>query len=506
MAEIAHRREEGVTAGAAAPAAPGPKPDATAEGGWPRWAYWAMAAGLLLFGVGGAVALYLLRDTPDPQQPPPQAPYVETGMARAQTEPLKIIGNGVVQPLAEIGLSPQVGGKVVYVHPKLVSGGVFQQGEVLIRLEQEDFRNQLRMAQARVEQRQVELQQAQAEARIARQEVQRLRQRLSADGAGAAAGEDGAELEADFDVAGRQDSELEPGDSLEDSLEAPDAGLGDVSALTLRRPQLQAARAALQSAQAQVDDAQLALDRATIEAPFDGHVRSEDVDLGQFVQPGQELARIYGSDAVEVVVPLTSNRAALIPELWALRAGAEAQGAKAMVTTRYGGRRFGWDGVVDRAKGFIDDQSRTVDVVVRVPDPFQPGRSVDERGEPTSQSSLVTQPPLLVGFYTTVFIQGEAPERYLSIPADALQDGDSVWALSTGDRTEQGEARLRIVPVTVILRADDRVAIAAPDLADGTPVVTSPIPTVTDGMTVRTRTEDRQDQGGQAQQAGGSGG
>ena len=95
----------------------------------------------------------------------------------------------------------------------------------------------------------------------------------------------------------------------------------DAGPLTLREPQLTAARAALEREEARVADANLALARTRVHAPFSGFVRDESVDVGQYVTPGQPLGRLFAADAVEVVVPLSDANAVLIPGLWELRAG-----------------------------------------------------------------------------------------------------------------------------------------------------------------------------------------
>ena len=91
--------------------------------------------------------------------------------------------------------------------------------------------------------------------------------------------------------------------------------------LALREPQLNAARAALDRDEARLADAKLALSRTKVTAPFAGFVQEESVDVGQIVAAGQPVARIFATDAVEVIVPLSDADAALIPGLWSLAAG-----------------------------------------------------------------------------------------------------------------------------------------------------------------------------------------
>ena len=119
--------------------------------------------------------------------------------------------------------------------------------------------------------------------------------------------------------------------------------------LTLREPQLKAAQAALNRGKAKVAEAELALYRTQVRAPFDGYVREESVDVGQFVNAGQPVGRLFAADAVEVIVPLADTNATLIPALWELRAGDAKRRVDARVIARYGDGIYAWDGYVDRA-------------------------------------------------------------------------------------------------------------------------------------------------------------
>ena len=208
-------------------------------------------------------------------------------------------------------------------------------------------------------------------------------------------------------------------------------------------------------------DAELALSRTEVLAPFTGIVRNESVDPGQFVAAGQGVGRLYASDAVEVVVPLSDADAALIPDLWRLAAGDGNRRVRATVSAEYGGQDHEREGYVDRAEAALDEQTRTIHVVVRVPRPFS--------GE---------GPPLLVGQFVEVRIDGVAPERYFTVPRAALRTGNEVWAL-------RGNNLVTIVPVQVLQRSDDVVYVTGALEADQA-VVVSGIQIATEGMVVRT--------------------
>jgi RND family efflux transporter MFP subunit len=385
---------------------------------------------ILVFGLPLAaivIAALLIRSRPAPPRLPPadRVPSVATSPVRAGSDRLPVFGNGTVRPRAEVDLAPQVSGRVVRVSPSLVSGGRFRAGEILVELDDAEFRNAVQQARALVAQDSVALLQADEEARIAREEYEQFRTRA--------------------DVT----TEANP--------------------LVLREPQLQAARAALARAQAQLADADLALERTRIRAPFDGVVRSETVDPGAFANVGQGLARIFASDAAEVVVPLTDDDAAMIPGIWSLRPGSDGASIPARVSVEYRGRSYSWDGYVDRVQTALDELSRTIDVVVRVEDPFRPGTPRE------GDSSSLPSPPLLVGQYTEVEIQGREGSYHV-ISRRALRPGNEVWAVA--------DSLIRIVPVEVLQQVQDSVFVTG-DFRPGDLAVTEGISLAANGMRVR---------------------
>ena len=386
--------------------------------------------------IAGSVALasFLVSRAPEPErvESPPQIPYAQTGTVIAGSGAIPVYGAGTVRPGAEVDIAPQVGGRIVWVDAGFQSGGRVQAGQTIFRIEEADYLYRVQEAEANLAARRVVLLEEQEQAAIARAEYERYSSRQG----------DGA------------------------------AQTG-VSPLTLREPQLEAARAELKRAEALLADARLALSRTRVTAPFDGHVREESVDAGQIVMAGQTIGRLFASDAVEVVVPLSDSDAALIPGLWELEAGDGEQGVQAIVAARYGAGKYAWKGYVDRGETSVDELTRTIDVVVRVPDPFSAG--IPAGATPSSGAS----PPLLLGEFVEVEITGVAPENFFRAPRAALQPGNELWVVNPG-------GKVSIVPVRVLQRADDEVFVTG-GLESGQAVITSGIQFATEGMLVSTK-------------------
>ena len=382
----------------------------------------------------GYVAYYLVSLAPEPErsEPPPQIPFAQTGRVAAGSGAIPVYGAGTVRPSAEVDIAPLVGGRVVWLDPGFQSGGRIKSGQLILRIDNADYLQRLREAEADLDTHRVALFVAQEKGAFARTE---------------------------FEEYTRQ--QLEAG-----------ASVGEPGPLALREPEIKAARAAIHRVEVQIAGARLALSRTELRAPFDGFVRGESVETGQFVAAGQPVGRLMAAAAVEVVVPLSDANAAMIPGLWKLRAGDAERRVPARVTARFDDASYVWKGYADRAEVSVDEQTRTIDVIVRVPDPFSAGVPANGSGD---------APPLLVGKFVEVEIKGLAPESYFRVPRAALQPGNEVWTVSE-DKT------VSIVPVHVLQRVNDEAFVTAA-LEDRQLVITGGLQFVTEGMIVQTGTD-----------------
>ena len=97
------------------------------------------------------------------------------------------------------------------------------------------------------------------------------------------------------------------------------------------------------------------LNRTVLRAPFDGVVKAENVDIGQFASRGQPIATLYASDTVEVRLPIADRQLAFL-NLPTLRTGnlPEAQQPSVTLTAEYGGRTLNWVGNIVRTEAEID--------------------------------------------------------------------------------------------------------------------------------------------------------
>lgn len=332
------------------------------------------------------------RKTPKPHEAPHLGPLVEVGTLTKANRQILVSGTGSAQSRYEVSITPQIKGRVSELSPQMVAGGTFLKGELLFAIEDVDFQLAIAHAQANLAQAELELLRNENLADLARKEWHSL----------------------------NGESALEP------------------NPLVVYEPQLKSARALRDAAQANVKQAELNLQRTRVFAPFDCYVRSEQLEIGQFLNAGAPVATVAGIDQIEIVVPLPLEE---IVWLQVPRKGTKQRGSLAKVELQSGGRTFHWQGEITRSLGEIDPRNRMARVVVTVNDPFT---------EDTEKANLLND--LLPGMFVNVQILGEELSDIISVPRGAMHDNDTIWVIDD-------ENRLHIREVDILRRERDEVLI-----------------------------------------------
>ena len=379
-----------------------------------RLVHLAVALGFVLVGI----LLFLAFKSGKPQiekaKEAQHFPAVRTVEVETGSRTVVIRSEGTVRASQEISLVPEVAGKVLYVSPSLASGGRFGKGETLLRIDPVDYRLALTLAEAKVRDAESRLQLTEEEAQVALEEWRM------------------------FPTDGSESSDAPP-------------------PLVVKEPQLAAAKAALEAARADLEKARLNLERTEVEAPFDGRVTQENVDVGQYVVPGQALASLYSTDTAEIVLPLEVDDL-----FWFHVPGftpGDDPGSPATVRATVAGRDLSWPGEVVRSDGRLDERTRMINVVVAVDDPY------------------AKKPPLIVGLFVSVEIQGRPLPDSAVIPRSALRQDNVVWVVDQ-------ENRLVFRKVDVARTQGDEVLVQA-GLQQGERIVVSPLEAATNGMSVK---------------------
>ncbi|MFK7975041.1 MAG: efflux RND transporter periplasmic adaptor subunit [Halioglobus sp.] len=367
---------------------------------------------LMLLG-GVAVAFLIANNKPHVEVEPYQrtAPTVRVLQVQSAAERLTITSQGTVAPGTQSELIPEVSGRVTWVSPALVSGGAFSQGEVLLRIDEADYQNQRQRSLAAKQRGEVEHQHAMAEL----ERLRSLRKR---------------------NLASEQQV-----DDAQRTARVADANLKEASA---------------NLAQSERD-----LTRTELSAPFSGLVRSEQVDLGQFVTRGQSIATIYATDYVEVRLPISAAQLGFIGLPINTRGEIPAElSPPVTVSAAFGDTNLFWEGQLVRLEAEIDERSRMIYGVAKL--------ELDDDAQ---------SPVLPIGLFVQADIQGRLEENVIRLPRSAMRDANQVLVVDS-------ENRLHFRQITPLRLEHDEVLVSS-GLANGELVSVSPMQTVVEGMHVQ---------------------
>ena len=349
---------------------------------------------LLVISLGILVAFVIYSNKPAAKRRPshPKTLTVETIQLKAQSFPIQIQTQGIVEPRTTTTLIPRISGEIIKVSSNFRPGGFFESGDTLLTIDSTDYQLDIKSAQATVSEALFNFKEEQAQADQAADNWKRL---------------------------GRT--------------EAP-------SDLVLHKPQLARAKAAVDSAKAKLQRMQLDLKRTSIKAPYAGRILEQFVDRGQYVSPGNPLAKVFAIDYVEVRLPITEKQRGMVdlPRLYRGESEQPYYGPEASVYATIGGKDYTWQGRVVRTEGTVDRATRQVFVIVQIDDPYK--RHSDNR------------PPLEIGQFVKADIKGQMLENVFAIPRTAVQGNDTIMVVDK-------ESRLQRKTIKVLWETKDQLLV-----------------------------------------------
>jgi multidrug efflux system membrane fusion protein len=426
-----------------------------------------ISVAILLAGVGGFMILKATKPVPPEKEAARVRPIVRVMEVKTGEYRATITESGTVEPKTTVEITAEVSGRLIYVSNSLRIGFFVKKGELLIEVDPREYQLSVAQSQAELAQLQAELAKiVQEKANIQRHiEVEGYKLKLSR-----------SELE-------RKEKLLETGSLSQSEVDKQDIDtkqkevslVNQQNALALLKSQKDLVLAKIQSTKAKKEIAELKLEKTKIFAPFNGRVRDESVEEGQYVQIGQKVATIYDTSAMEIVVNVSPTNSARwvseetrenfppLNDLGQVNMWMEKYGPPAKVTFKWGRGKKTWSGKVTRLKGALDATTRTVPIVVEIKEPFKdinPGKS----------------PPLLPGMFVDVVIEGALMKNVARIPRSALHNGGSVYLVA------DGKLQIKKVNVDMLTRNE---AIVSKGLKDGDKVILSPLAVPIPGTELR---------------------
>jgi len=390
----------------------------------PRVRWWKrllrILVAFIIIGAGIAGAAYLKKTAPKTTKRPPAKwiPVVQVENLRPSRERVLVKAMGTVIPAQKVLLKSRVSGQVVAIHPDFTPGGFVKKHDLIIQLDPTDYQLALARKQSDL---------------INAQYALKLEQ-------------------------GRQDVALREWQLLNAGRNSP----GTDSELALRKPHLDKAEADVAAAQAAVAQATLDAERTRISAPFNALVLSKAVDVGSQVASQEPLAELVGTDTYWIQVSIPIERLD-----WIQVPGQRGDNG-ASVKVEYG-QGHTINGTVTRLVGDLDSEGRMARIIVAVNDPLNRGRAPNDG------------PPLLLGEYVRVAIQGRVLENVFAVPRTALHDDNTIWLADPDDR-------LVIHEVYPIWR-DSETVLLHDDLKSGDRLVITDLPAPVAGMELRVESD-----------------
>ncbi|UUO24102.1 efflux RND transporter periplasmic adaptor subunit [Colwellia sp. M166] len=267
-----------------------------------------LIAGILIF-----VLFSSMKKPPEEKEEVDNTPIVAVEPIYLAQLTLQVDSYGVVEPKYETELVAQISGQIVELSETFVRGGFVKQGQLLARIDPNDYQAALIDAEATMASARASLETERAQGQVAEQEWKRI-------------------------------TDTSP------------------TELSLRKPQLAQEIARVKSAQASILRAKRNLERTEIRAPYDAMIDSRNVGLGSFVGTGSMVGKLLGTATAEVRLPVADNQLEFLID--------QGKNAQVNLMGTFAGREIIWPAKIARSEGVIDNKSRMSYLVAEIHDPY----------------------------------------------------------------------------------------------------------------------------------------
>ena len=329
---------------------------------------------IVAISIAAAVWMFIQKDPPQTIDRKPPTMFVDVMRVKAATEKITVTAQGSVTPRTQTTLISEVSGLITEVSPAFVAGGFFSKGDVLVRIDDRNYRAEVKRAQASVRAAETNVTRETGLADYAREDWERAQS------------------------------------VLRSSKAATD--------LALRKPQQAEALASLEFAKADLEKRQGDLDRTVIKAPYDGMVREKRADIGQFVNSGSPLAVTFSVEVAEIRLPLPDSQ---LPYLNLNEVElVQGLGPQVELSANIGGQLNTWKGRIIRTEGVFDERSRVLYIVAQIDDPY-------------NRYSQKWEHSLRMGTFVEAAIEGKRLDNVIRLPRQALRRDNKIWTVDDND-------------------------------------------------------------------------
>jgi RND family efflux transporter MFP subunit len=329
---------------------------------------WPIVTSILLFAIFIAVLLNYFKPVAEKSVVKNEFPVVEYVVADKESIAVPVITQGSIKAKTYIKLVAEVNGQITQMAKLKFNGGFFNKGDLLLSIDDTDYRLAMSRSKAQVAAAKQQLVRAQTEATQAKYDLKQI---------------------------GRDPSRS--------------------TSYALREPQLAEAKANLQAAQADLEISRMQMQRTRVVAPFDGRVVSKQVDIGQYVSTGTLLADIYSTESVSIRLPLSLPQI----ELLGIRLRNNQQLINQLdikLIAEYASKQYQWLAEFSHTEGEIDVRNRLAFLVAEVNAPYEKDAQHEDR------------PPLTPGMFVKAKLTG-LQKNMIKLPRSVLHYAGNIWLL-----------------------------------------------------------------------------
>jgi len=356
------------------------------------------------------ILLIISKPNIKPEEEKYTPPLVEIKELELENIQIRIISQGTVVPGKEIVLSSEIPGKVNWISNQLLTGSKFNKNDTLLTFDKRDLELALIIAESNLSQAKLNYERELAEFELANKEWKQI-------------------------------------------------GKGKGSNLTLRKPQLNRAKALLASSEAGFEQAQRNLDRSIVKAPFNGIVRTKNVDIGTVISPGMPIAQIFSTDYVEIELPINQNELPFLNNT----INSDINKNKVIIFQESDNDSNRWIGKINRISKEINDKTRMQSIYARIDNPYK----IDKN-----------KPALKVGMFINAEILGKKISKVIRIQRNLINN-NNVWLVNKENKLLKRKVR--------VLFYDKEYAILKDGLFEGEQILLTKLSVMINDMEVSTK-------------------
>ncbi len=400
---------------------------------------------LLVIAAGYAGYKYLIATSPEPPTRPKQeraftVTSQEVNAGDFQPK-LEVFGNAVAG--RQVDIRSLVSGKIIATGDDLREGGQVDDGELLIRIDPIDYRTALDELRAQLKEAQARKEELEGSLATSRQTLEYARKQLKLSRADLERAQPLARrgTVSERTVDDRQQVVLQrqqAADELENNIKVWEARIAQQAA------QVQRFETAIVRAERRLDETELT-------APFNAYVTEVGAQVGRLVSGNDKIATLIDRDWIEVRFTLTDEQYGRI-----VAKEGDVIGRAVEVRWVLGRNTFSYAARIERTGARITSSTGGVEVFARIASPTEPV-------------------PLRPGAFVEIVVPDKTYESTFKIPATALYNGNTVFAIVEG--------RLQERRVKVVGGMGEDLLIEG-ELKDGDRIMTSRISTPGSGIRV----------------------